>query len=504
MSLRRLVLALDQGTSSSRALVFDDQGLLLTLAQQEVQAHYPQPGWVEQDAQELWATQWAVAQQALQQAQVRPGELAAMGVTNQRETTVLWNRRTGQPVHAALVWQDRRTEHMCAALRAEGMSEAVAQHTGLVIDPYFSATKLRWLLDHVPGAQAAAERGELAFGTVDSWLLWNLTGGAVHATDISNASRTMLWDLQRQEWDEALLQRLNIPRAVLPVVQASCGWFGEASLGPVKGVPITGIAGDQQSALFGQACFEPGLGKNTYGTGCFALVHTGSQAVRSQHGLLTTATAQVQRTEPGYALEGSVFVGGAVVQWLRDGLGLVPSGAAAQSLADSVPDSGGVFFVPAFTGLGAPYWDADARGAILGLSRGTTAAHIARAAVDSMAFQSAALLQAMSADLQAQGLPALRELRVDGGACVNDTLMQLQADLLGLAVVRPLITETTALGAAYLAGLGAGLWSSVEDLRHLWREDRRFEPRWSADQRGSRLHEWEQAVRRVRSTPAHP
>lgn len=514
-----MILALDQGTSSSRALLFDEQGRLVAQAQEEVRAHYPQPGWVEQDPLELWATQQRTARRVLQHAQVRLAQVAAVGITNQRETTVLWNRATGQPLHAAIVWQDRRTEPLCAELRARGFSERVSQRTGLVIDPYFSATKLRWLLDHLPGAQAAAERGELAFGTVDSWLLWNLTGGAVHATDVSNASRTLLWNLHLQDWDEELLRRLNIPRAVLPQVRPSCAHFGEVAPGVLeetgdgapgtrhthraKRPPITGIAGDQQAALAGQACFTPGLAKNTYGTGCFALVHTGHTARRSTHGLLTTAaaspTADRAGATPTYALEGSVFVGGAVVQWLRDGLGVVGSSHEAQRLADSVPDSGGVTFVPAFTGLGAPYWDADARGALFGLTRGSTAAHIARAAVDSMAYQSTALLQAMNADLLSAGSDPLLELRVDGGACVNDRLMQLQADLLGLPVLRPAITETTALGAAYLAGVGAGLWRGADDVAQLWRVERRFEPSWSADQREQAMANWEAMVARVRS-----
>ncbi|MFG6414273.1 glycerol kinase GlpK [Roseateles sp. DC23W] len=475
------LLALDQGTSSSRALVFDRAGRLLASAQRELTQHFPQPGWVEHDAAEIWAGQVACAREALAQAR---GRVAAIGITNQRETTVLWDRSTGEPLHKALVWQDRRTADFCEQLKQQGLEPRVRALTGLVLDPYFSATKLRWLLDHVDGARERAERGELAFGTVDSWLLWKLTDGKVHATDISNASRTLLFDIHAGEWSDELLGLFGIPRALLPEVRPSAGGFGQAV---EFGVPICGIAGDQQAALFGQAALQPGQAKNTYGTGCFLLMHTGAQARASAHGLVTTRTA-----DGGFALEGSVFVGGAVVQWLRDGLGLIRSSAEVQALAGSVPDSGGVMLVPAFAGLGAPHWRSDARGAIVGLTRGSGRGHIARAAVESIAFQSAELLQAMQADGA-----ALTELRVDGGASANDLLMQFQADLLGLPVLRPQITETTALGAALLAGIGAGLFASADEVGTIWQLDRAFEPRMSRDEAHTRMAQWGRAVRQV-------
>ncbi|MFM8576472.1 MAG: glycerol kinase GlpK, partial [Limnohabitans sp.] len=451
------LLALDQGTSSSRSIVFDPQGRTVAMAQRELTQHFPQPGWVEHDPLEIWQTQLATAREALAQAGLSARQVRAMGITNQRETTVLWNRRTGQPVHRAIVWQDRRTAAECARLQQAGLEPLFMQRTGLRLDPYFSGTKLAWLLDHVPGARAQAEAGELAFGTVDSWLLWQLTGGQVHATDVSNASRTLLLNLHTRQWDAELLAALRVPAAVLPELRPSMADFGHSRADALGSpVPITGMAGDQQSALFGQACFGPGMAKNTYGTGCFMLAHTGPHGQTSGHGLLTTAAAQGQGPAQ-YALEGSVFMGGAVVQWLRDGLGIIRSSAEVQALAAQVPDAGGVVLVPAFTGLGAPYWQADARASITGLTRGSTAAHIARAALDSIALQSAALLQAMNADALAAGAQPVSELRVDGGACVNDLLMQIQADVLGLPVVRPAVTETTALGAAYLAGLQAGV-----------------------------------------------
>jgi glycerol kinase len=486
------ILALDQGTSSSRSMVFDHQGRIVAMAQKEFGQFYPQPGWVEHDPEEIWATQLATAQQALAQAGLRTADITAIGITNQRETTVVWNRRTGQPVHRAIVWQDRRGEPLCAQLREQGHAELVRARTGLVVDSYFSATKLRWLLDHVPGARAAAERGELAFGTIDTWLIWKLTGGRVHATDVSNASRTMLFDIDTNQWDAALLDLLRVPASVLPAVHPSSHLFGETDAALLGGtIPIAGVAGDQQAALFGQACFTPGMAKNTYGTGCFTLMHTGAQRRASSHGLLTTAAAQPGAT-PEYALEGSVFIGGAVVQWLRDGLGAIRASSDVQALAESVPDSDGVMMVPAFTGLGAPYWDADARGAIVGLTRGTTTAHIARAALESIAFQSAALLQAMAADTG-----PVTELRVDGGASVNDLLMQFQADLLGIPVVRPRITETTALGAAYLAGLATGVWKDLPSLTAQWQAERRFEPTMSRAQAQQRMAAWERAVRQA-------
>jgi glycerol kinase len=491
------LLALDQGTSSSRSIVFDAQGRIVAMAQREFRQIYPQPGWVEHDANEIWDSQLATAREALAKAGVPPGEIRAIGITNQRETTLVWNRRTGQPIANAIVWQDRRTEPLCAQLRAAGLGDAVRRSTGLLIDPYFSGTKIRWLLDHVSGAQAAAARGELAFGTIDSWLVWKLTGGRVHATDVSNASRTMLFDVRRNAWDPELLKALQVPDSLLPQVHASSHVYGHtdaALLG--ASIPIAGIAGDQQSALFGQACFKAGFAKNTYGTGCFMLVHTGAQFQASENGLVTTSAAQTGG-QPEFALEGSVFIGGAVVQWLRDGLHAIKASGEVQQLAESVPDSGGVMFVPAFTGLGAPYWKPDARGAIVGLSRGTTVAHIARAALESIAFQSAALLQAMSRDAQAAGGQPVSELRVDGGACVNNLLMQFQADLLGIPVVRPRVIETTALGAAYLAGLATGVYRSLDELAAQWQAERRFLPTMSRDQAATLMSQWERAVRQA-------
>jgi len=495
------LLALDQGTSSSRSIVFDAQGRIVAMAQREFRQIYPQPGWVEHDADEIWHTQLATARDALAQAGVPAAAVAAIGITNQRETTVLWNRRTGRPLHHAIVWQDRRGEPMCAQLRAAGLAPHIRQTTGLVVDSYFSATKLRWLLDQVPGAREMAERGELAFGTVDSWLLWKLTGGQVHATDVTNAARTMLFDIRRHAWDEALLDALQVPASVLPAVHASSHRYGTTELGLLgAAIPVAGIAGDQQSALFGQACFEAGLAKNTYGTGCFMLMHTGDAMLESANGLIATSAAQVGAAGAGlaqYALEGSVFIGGAVVQWLRDGLQAIRASHEVQALAESVPDTGGVHFVPAFTGLGSPYWNPDARGAIVGLTRGSTAAHIARAALESIAFQSAALLQAMSRDAAASGAAPVAELRVDGGACVNDLLMQFQADLLGIPVVRPTVTETTALGAAYLAGLAVGVWPDTGALAAQWRVERQFEPAMSRDEAAARMAGWERAVGRA-------
>jgi len=487
------LLALDQGTSSSRSIVFRPDGSMLAMAQQEFRQIYPQPGWVEHDPQEIWSSQLATARQALQQAGISAGQVASLGITNQRETTVVWRRDTGQAIHNAIVWQDRRTEPECLHLREAGMAALVQQKTGLLIDAYFSATKLQWILDKVPNARAMADRGELAFGTVDSWLIWHLTGGAVHATDVSNASRTMLFNIHTNRWDDELLSLFRIPASVLPEVRASASDFGRTQaqwLG--HELQIGGVAGDQQSALFGQACFQAGQAKNTYGTGCFMLMHTGAQFQTSSNGLISTSAAQAGTT-PAYALEGSVFIGGAVVQWLRDGLRAFDKSADVQALAESVPDSGGVVLVPAFTGLGAPYWQADARGAMVGLSRGTTMAHIARAALESIAFQSTALLQAMNLD----AAQPVSELRVDGGACVNNLLMQFQADVLGIPVLRPEVIETTALGAAYLAGLSAGLYQSPQELAQHWRVERRFEPQMSRDQAQSLMANWEKAVRQT-------
>ncbi len=489
------LLALDQGTSSSRSIVFDRDGRIVAVAQRELRQFFPRPGWVEHDPLEIWTQQRDTAREAIAKAGLDARDIAAVGITNQRETTVLWDRATGEPLHRAIVWQDRRTEDQCATLRGQGRAPMIAERTGLVVDPYFSATKLRWLLDHVPDARARASRGELAFGTVDTWLLWNLTGGRVHATDVTNASRTMLYDLRRGAWDDALLALFDVPPSVLPEVRPSSCDFGTIDA-DVLGHPLTigGIAGDQQAALFGQACFESGVAKNTYGTGCFLLMHTGTSPRASTNGLVTTRAAQRGSTA-SYALEGSVFVGGAVVQWLRDGVRAIETSADVEALAATVPDSGGVVFVPAFTGLGAPYWNADARGTLTGLTRGTTIGHVARAALESIAFQSAALLQAMSRD--ASGGQAVAELRVDGGASVNDLLMQFQADLLGVPVVRPAMIETTALGAAFLAGLAAGVYADEAELATLWKADRTFVPTMSRDRAEALMAGWERAVRQT-------
>ncbi|QYY25997.1 glycerol kinase GlpK [Diaphorobacter sp. MNS-0] len=488
------LLALDQGTSSSRSIVFDERGRIVAQAQRELPQIYPRPGWVEHDPREIWRTQLATAQDALREARITAQDVRALGITNQRETTVLWNRRTGQPVHHAIVWQDRRAEPACAQLREQGHAAAIQAKTGLLIDAYFSGTKLQWLLDHVPGARDAAEAGELAFGTVDSWLIWQLTGGTRHVTDVSNASRTMLFNVHTNQWDDELLQLLRIPRALMPEVLPSASDFGATDAALLGGpIAIGGVAGDQQSALFGQACFTAGMAKNTYGTGCFMLMHTGSRFQKSENGLLTTSAAQAGQS-PEYAMEGSVFVGGAVVQWLRDGLRAISASSEVQALAESVPDSGGVMMVPAFTGLGAPYWKPDARGTITGLTRGTTIAHIARAALESIAYQSAALLAAMSRDAVAAGGAPVSELRVDGGACVNDLLMQFQADLLGIPVVRPAVVETTALGAAYLAGLASGVYASTDELSALWQAERRFTPTLPRSQAEALMARWEHAV----------
>ena len=491
------LLALDQGTSSSRSIVFDASGQVVSMAQQELPQIYPQPGWVEHDPITIWQTQLATAKAALAKAGITARQVHALGITNQRETSVVWNRRTGQPIHHAIVWQDRRAEPTCADLRARGHKALVQNKTGLLIDAYFSGTKLRWLLDHVPGARAQAESGELAFGTVDSWLIWQLTGGAVHATDVSNASRTMLFNVHRNQWDAELLGLLDIPAQLMPKVYASSAHYGEL-LPELLGHAITigGVAGDQQSALFGQACFKAGMVKNTYGTGCFMLMHTGLRFQSSGNGLITTSAAQVG-PQAEFALEGSVFVGGAVVQWLRDGLNAISGSSEVEALAHSVPDAGGVMMVPAFTGLGAPYWKPAARGTITGLTRGSTLAHIARAALESIAYQSAALLLSMSRDAVQGGGAPVAELRVDGGACVNDLLMQFQADLLGIVVVRPAVTETTALGAAYLAGLSTGLYQNTDELSALWRAERRFLPTMAPERAQALMARWEHAVQQA-------
>ena len=494
------LLALDQGTSSSRSIVFDERGRVVALAQQELPQIYPQPGWVEHDPMQIWRGQLATAQQAIAKAGLKASDIRALGITNQRETTVVWNRKTGQPIHHAIVWQDRRGEPLCVELREKGLAPLIQSRTGLLIDSYFSATKIRWLLDHVPGARGQAQRGELAFGTVDSWLLWQLTGGRVHASDISNVSRTMLFDIRRNQWDAELLALLDVPESMLPAVLPSSAQYGSTEPA-LFGAPITigGVAGDQQSALFGQACFAAGMAKNTYGTGCFMLMHTGDRFQDSVNGLLTTSAAQTG-SRAQFATEGSVFVGGAVVQWLRDGLHAIKSSAEVQGLAESVPDSGGVMVVPAFTGLGAPYWKPDARGTITGLTRGTTVAHIARAALESIAYQSAALLLAMNRDAAASGSVPVSELRVDGGACVNDLLMQFQADLLGIPVVRPAVTETTALGAAYLAGLACGVYRNCDELSGLWQAERRFLPTLERSRADELMAQWEHAVRQATAT----
>ena len=488
------VLALDQGTTSSRAILFDHAGTPVARAAREYPQYYPRPGWVEHDPEEIWESQLGTAREVLAGCGVPPTAISAIGITNQRETVLLWERATGHPVHRAIVWQDRRTAPLCAELRAEGLEGYVRARTGLVIDPYFSGTKLSWLLDHVPGARARADRGELAFGTVDSFLLWRLTGGRLHITDASNAARTMLFDIHSMDWDQTLLDRLRIPREVLPEVRPSSQIYGESDPGLFgRALPLGGAAGDQQAATFGQACWSPGLAKNTYGTGCFLLLNTGTTPVESTHNLLTTIAWQIGG-ETVYALEGSVFIGGSVVKWLRDGLRLFGNAAAVEDLARTVPDSGGVHFVPAFVGLGAPYWDAEARGLISGLTQESNAGHLARAALEAICFQSRDVLRCMEAD---SGRP-LDRLRVDGGAVVNDLLMQTQADLLGIPVERPRINETTALGAAYLAGLAAGEWTGLAELAGQRQVDRVFEPQIGADERESRYAAWLGAVARAR------
>lgn len=495
--MTKYILALDQGTTSSRAILFDHGGQIRGAAQQEFRQIFPQPGWVEHDANDIWHSQLAVAQQVLKEQQVSAADIAAIGITNQRETTLLWDRATGEPIAHAIVWQDRRTAGLCDALREQGKAALFQQKTGLVIDAYFAGTKLKWLLDHLPGARDKAQRGELAFGTIDSWLLFKLCGR--HVTDTSNASRTLLFNIHTQKWDDELLQLLDIPAALLPQVVPNSGVVGhtDASLFGVP-IAIAGVAGDQQAATFGQACHSPGMAKNTYGTGCFMLMHTGKEAVTSHNNLLTTI-GWTYRGQTDYLLEGSVFMAGAAVQWLRDGLGIIQQSAEVEALAASVPDTGGVVFVPAFAGLGTPYWDAYARGTIVGMTRGTSKAHIARATLASIAYQSADVLEAMQKDAAI----GLTELRVDGGAARNDLLMQFQADVLGVPVVRPLVTETTALGAAYLAGLGIGFWESQQEIAAQWQVQRRFEPAMSAAERSERLATWRRAVERAKAWAEH-
>ena len=487
------LLALDQGTTSSRALIIEYDGKVTAVAQKEFTQIFPQPGWVEHDPKEIWASQIAVAAQALGMVEIEPRDIAAIGITNQRETTIVWDRKTGEPVHNAIVWQDRRTAPMCDKMRAEGMEPVVAAKTGLVIDAYFSGTKVAWMLQNVPGVRERAERGELAFGNVDTWLIWNLTEGKVHVTDESNASRTMLLNIHTRTWDKDLLQHLGIPASMLPEVKSSSEVYGETT-GIIPGIPVAGIAGDQQAALFGQMCSKKGMAKNTYGTGSFMLLNTGTEAVPSKNKLVTTIAWRANN-QTFYALEGSVFITGAVVQWLRDGLKVIRTAPEVEQLAASVPDNGGVYLVPAFVGLGAPHWDGYARGAIVGLTRGSTTAHIARAALEGIAYQVADVLQAMHADSGVN----LSQLRVDGGAVANNLLMQFQADILGIPVVRPKNAETTAMGAAYLAGLATGFYKSTDEIETQWAIDRSFEPKMTTDQSEKLRGEWNKAVGRAKA-----
>jgi glycerol kinase len=488
------ILALDQGTTSSRAILFDEAGTIAAVAQHEFEQFYPQAGWVEHDPMEILTSQLACAVEALGRAGARPRDVAAIGITNQRETAIVWDRGTGKPIHPAIVWQDRRTAQLCADLEKSGVGEEVSNKTGLVLDPYFSATKVKWILDNVPGARVRAERGELAFGTVDSWLIWHLTSGSRHVTDVTNASRTLLYNIVRGEWDAELLRIFGVPESMLPEVVWSSEKVGEVTttLG-LGGVAIAGIAGDQQAALFGQLCWKAGEAKNTYGTGCFLLQNIGTEFLRSKHRLITTLAASAHKRRE-YALEGSIFIGGAVVQWLRDNLKLIGSSAEVEALAAGVPDSGGVVMVPAFVGLGAPHWDPHASGMLIGLRRGTTPGHIARAALESIAFQVADVLEAV----QSEAMP-LAALRVDGGASVNNLLMQFQADVLGVPVVRPQVTETTALGAAYLAGLATGFWAGPDELRIKRQNDVRFEPGMDAAERAEPRRRWSRAVERAKN-----
>ena len=483
------ILALDQGTTSSRSMLFDKQGNIISTAQKEFKQIYPQPGWVEHDADEIWSTQFGTMAEVVARAHISMKDVAGIGITNQRETTVVWDRRTGQPVYHAIVWQDRRTAAYCDELRTAGHAETIQQKTGLIIDAYFSATKLKWILDNVEGARTKAANGELAFGTIDSWLTWKLTNGTVHVTDVSNASRTMLFNIHSQQWDEELLKLFNIPASVLPEVKPSSTIYA-VTANTIPGIPISGIAGDQQAALFGQMCTQPGMVKNTYGTGCFMLMNTGEKAITSKNNLLTTIAWQIDgKTE--YALEGSVFIAGAVVQWLRDELKIIRTSAEVEKLAGQVQDTDGVYIVPAFAGLGAPHWNPYARGTIFGLTRGSSNAHVARAALDSIAYQTCDVLNAMEADSGIQ----IKELRVDGGATVNNKLMQFQSDILNCKVVRPTITETTALGAAYLAGLAVGYWKNVEEIQQQWQVEKQFSPAMNDDKRNELMNGWQRAVK---------
>ena len=488
MNLPNYVLSLDQGTTSSRAIVFDKEGNIVSIAQKEFTQIFPKAGWVEHDPNEIWSSQAAVLAEVLLKARLNPKDIAAIGITNQRETTIVWDRETGKPVYNAIVWQDRRTSEICDRIKSEGHAKTIQEKTGLIVDAYFSATKIQWILDHVEGAREKATQGKLVFGTVDSWLVWNLTGGKVHVTDITNASRTMLFNIHSLDWDQDLLRLFNIPESMLPTVASSSEVYGKTSGQLLAAqIPIAGIAGDQQSALFGQMCTQTGMVKNTYGTGCFMLMNIGNKPIVSNNNLVTTVAWKVNG-EVQYALEGSIFIGGAVVQWLRDGLGIISSSSEIEQLAQKVSDNGGVYLVPAFAGLGAPHWDQHARGTIVGMTRGTTSAHLARAALESITLQTRDVLKAMEAD---SGIE-IKELRVDGGATVNDLLMQIQADVLGAAVVRPQITETTAMGAAYLAGLAVGLWNDIDEIKKQWKVGQRFLP--AEGNNSDLIKEWNRAV----------
>lgn len=493
--MQQFILALDQGTTSSRAIVFDQHGSIISLAQKEFTQYFPEPGWVEHDPQEIWSTQLGTAAEAISRAGLSVKDIAAVGITNQRETAVIWEKQTGRPIHNAIVWQDRRTADFCDELKASGIDKIIQQKTGLVTDAYFSATKIKWILDHVPGSRERAAAGELCFGTVDTWLLWNLTKGKAHATDVSNASRTMLCNIHTLQWDKELLEIFDVPPALLPEIRSSSEVYGYTqNILSAHNIPIAGIAGDQQAALFGQMCTQPGMVKNTYGTGCFMLMNTGDKPVASTNNLLTTVAWKVDGITH-YALEGSVFIAGAVVQWLRDGMGIIKTSSEIESLACQVTNSDGVYVVPAFAGLGAPHWDQHARGTITGLTRGSTSAHIARAALDSIAYQTMDVLKAMEADA---GI-LIKELRVDGGATVNNTLMQFQADILNTSVVRPVVTETTALGAAYLAGLAVGYWQNMESIQDQWRADKKFVPAMETVTRDRLMKDWHRAVKAARA-----
>jgi len=492
--MRDFILALDQGTTSSRAIVFDATGAIVSLAQKEFTQHYPRPGWVEHDASEIWSTQLGVATEAVSKANLKASDIAAIGITNQRETTVVWDRETGKPICNAIVWQDRRTSNYCDTLKKQGLSAKIQEKTGLIIDAYFSGTKIKWILDNVDGAREKAEAGRLAFGTIDSWLVWKFTNGEKHITDVTNASRTMLYNIKKLAWDDELLELMQIPKSMLPAVCSSSEVYGETvSNIMAANIPIAGIAGDQQAALFGQMCTEPGMIKNTYGTGSFVVLNTGEQPIISKNNLLSTIAWQVNG-KTRYALEGSIFIAGAIVQWLRDGLGIIKSSSEVEKLANTVEDNGGVYLVPALTGLGAPHWDQYARGALVGITRGTTAGHIARAALEGIAFQAMDVLRAMKADA---GID-LKELRVDGGATANNTLMQFQADILGIPVIRPKILETTALGAAYLAGLAVGYWKNQEEIKSQWQIDHTFEPNTDPEKLKELTQYWDKAISKAK------